>query len=155
MLVLVRDSCWSRSLHPRPTAPTTTRRPRPGATCAADPAVSVRIEQPLDGAVIAADSVRVVLSASGVEIVQADGFDTPGRAHHHVFIDADLSPAGAPIPAGQPEIVHLGTGVSEVTLTGLAPGRHRLIAVLALGNHVPLDPWVVDTVFLTVEPGQQ
>ncbi len=125
------------------------------AACAAQPAVSVRFEQPLDGAVVAADSVHVVLSASGVEIVKADGLDTPGRAHHHVFIDADLSPAGVPIPAGQPDIVHLGTGVAEVTLTGLAPGRHRLIAVLASGDHVPIDPWAVDTVFLTIVASEE
>jgi hypothetical protein len=125
------------------------------AACATDPAASVRFEEPLDGAVVSADSVHVVLSASGVEIVQADGLDTPGRAHHHVFIDADLSPAGEPVPAGQPDIVHLGTGVSDVTLTGLAPGRHRLIAVLALGNHVPIDPWAVDTIFLTIVASEE
>ncbi|HSG82373.1 MAG TPA: DUF4399 domain-containing protein [Gemmatimonadota bacterium] len=119
--------------------------------CSAETGASVRIEQPLDGALITADSVRIVLAASGIEIAQADGLDTPGRAHHHVFLDADLSAADQPIPAGQPGIVHLGTGVSEVTLTGLTPGRHRLIAVLALGNHVPLDPWAVDTVFITVQ----
>jgi hypothetical protein len=121
------------------------------AACAAEPAASVSIEAPRDGDTISADSLSVVLSASGVEIAPADGANTPGRAHHHVFLDADLSAAGQPIPAGQPGIVHLGTGVSEVTLTGLVPGRHRLIAVLALGDHVPLDPWAVDTVFFTVE----
>ncbi len=121
------------------------------AACATEPAATVRIDAPHDGDTISADSVRVALSASGVEIAPADGNDTPGRAHHHVLLDADLPPAGQPIPAGQPGIVHLGTGVSEVTLSGLAPGRHRLIAVLALGNHVPLDPWAVDTVFFTVE----
>jgi hypothetical protein len=125
------------------------------AACATEPTVSVRFQAPVDGAVIAADSVHVVLLAAGVEIVQADGLNTAGRAHHHVFIDADLSPAGEPIPAGQPDIVHLGTGVSEVTLSGLAPGRHRLIAVLALGDHVPLDPWAVDTVFVTIEASEE
>jgi hypothetical protein len=121
------------------------------AACSAEPRASLRIAEPLDGAVIAADSVRVVLEASNVEIAPADGLDTPGRAHHHVFLDADLSAPGQPIPAGQPGIFHRGTGVSEITLTGLTPGPHRLIAVLALGNHVPLDPWAVDTVSITVE----
>ena len=125
------------------------------AACSAEPAVSVSFEEPADGVVVTADSVHVVLSASGVEIVKADGLDTPGRAHHHIFIDADLSAAGVPIPAGRPDIVHLGTGVSEVTLTGLAPGRHRLIAVLALGDHVPITPWAVDTVFITTDPGRE
>ena len=45
----------------------------------------------------------------------------------------------------------MGTGDSTLIVQDLPPGRHRLIAVLALGDHVPLDPWVVDTVFVTVE----
>ena len=121
------------------------------AACAAEPAASVSIDAPRDGDTIDADSLQVVLSASGVEIAPADGTHTAGRAHHHVLLDADLPTAGQPIPAGQPGIFHLGTGASQLTLTGLTPGRHRLIAVLALGNHVPLDPWAVDTIFFTVE----
>jgi len=121
------------------------------AGCAAEPAASVSIDAPRDGDTVYADSLQVVLSASGIEIAPADGANTPGRAHHHVLLDADLPAAGQPIPAGQPGVVHLGTGVSEVTLSGLTLGRHRLIAVLALGDHVPLDPWAVDTVFFTVE----
>jgi hypothetical protein len=121
--------------------------------CAADQEVaSVRIEAPQDGAVIEADSVHVQLSASGIEIVPADGLPTPGRAHHHVFLDADLTPAGEPIPAGLEGVFHLGTGDSSITLHDLTPGRHRLVAVLALGNHVPIEAWVVDTVYFSVEP---
>ncbi len=118
--------------------------------CASERQPSVRIETPQDGAVITADSLRVVLSASGVEIVPADGEPTPGRAHHHLFLDADLTPAGEPISTQAPGITHLGTGATAFTLTDLSPGRHRLIAVLALGDHVPLDPWAVDTVHFTV-----
>jgi len=122
------------------------------AACAAEPAAVIRIAAPRDDAVITADSLHLVLSASGVEIVAADGLPTPGRAHHHVFLDADLTPAGEPIPAGAPGVTHLGTGDSIITLRNLTPGRHRLIAVLALGNHVPLEPWVVDTLHFSVEP---
>ncbi len=122
------------------------------AGCAAEPAARVRIEAPPDGAEIRADSLRVMLSASGVQIVAADGLPTPGRAHHHVFLDADLTAPGEPIPAGIAGVVHLGTGDTAVTLSGLTPGRHRLIAVLALGSHVPLEPWAVDTAYFTVVP---
>ncbi len=94
--------------------------------CAEQPAAIVRIETPRDGAVVNADSVQAVLAASGVEIVPADGELTPGRAHHHIFVDRELT-----------------------------PGRHRLIAVLALGSHVPVDPWAVDTVYFTVEEGPE
>lgn len=121
------------------------------AACVTQPQARVRITSPEAGAVIASDSLRIVLSASGVAIVAADGIATPGRAHHHVFLDAELSPAAEPIPGGTPGIYHLGKGDSTLVVSGLAPGRHRLIAVLALGNHVPLVPWAVDTVHFTVE----
>ncbi len=121
--------------------------------CAAESPPTVTIESPTDNAVITADSVPVVLSASGIEIVAADGEPTPGRAHHHLFLDVDLTPAGEPIPKLAPGVTHLGTGVSSFTLKDLTPGRHRIIAVLALGDHVPLEPWAVDTVHFTVQPG--
>jgi Domain of unknown function (DUF4399) len=123
--------------------------------CAEQPAATVRIETPRDGAVVNADSVQAVLAASGIEIVPADGEPTPGRAHHHIFVDRELTPAGQPIPAGEEGVVHLGTGDSVYTLPNLTPGRHRLIAVLALGSHVPVDPWAVDTVYFTVEEGPE
>ncbi len=121
--------------------------------CAAEPRPTVTIESPADGAVITADSLPVVLSASGIEIVAADGEPTPGRAHHHLFLDVDLTPAGVEIPKQAPGVTHLGTGASTFTLKNLAPGRHRLIAVLALGDHVPIEPWAVDTIYFTVQPG--
>ncbi len=120
--------------------------------CASEqPAASVRIKAPQNDTVVQTGTVTVELSAENVDIVPADGTQTPGRAHHHVFVDADLSPAGQPIPAGVEGVFHMGTGDSTLIVQDLPPGRHRLIAVLALGDHVPLDPWVVDTVFVTVE----
>jgi len=121
--------------------------------CAGEPAATVRIEAPQEGAVVTGDSVPIELSASGVGIVPADGESTPGRAHHHLVLDVDPTPAGQEIPKQVEGIVHLGTGASSFTLKDLTAGRHRLIAVLALGDHVPLDPWAVDTVFFTVVEG--
>ncbi len=123
--------------------------------CAGEqPPASVRIVAPQDNAVLQTGNVTVELSAQNIDIVPADGTPTPGRAHHHVFVDVDLSPAGQPIPAGAEGIFHLGTGDSTLIIQDLQPGRHRLIAVLALGTHVPVDPWAVDTVFITVESSQ-
>jgi hypothetical protein len=122
--------------------------------CAGEQPASVQITAPQDDAVLQSGTVTVELSASDVQIVPADGSPTPGRAHHHVFVDVDLSPAGQPIPIGEEGIYHMGTGDSTLIIQDLAPGRHRLIAVLALGDHVPLDPWAVDTVYMTVDEGQ-
>lgn len=126
-----------------------------GLACAERPAATVTIVTPPDGATITGDSVRVELSASGVQVVPADGKPTAGRAHHHVFLDADVTPAGQPIPKDTelPGVKHLGTGVSTWTFKNVGPGRHRIIAVLARGDHIPLDPWATDTVFVTVRPG--
>lgn len=125
-----------------------------GIACQERPAATVTIEQPADGATIPGDSVDVMLSATGVEIVPADGEPTPGRAHHHLFLDADLTSAGEPIPdeTEMQGLKHLGTGASSWTFKNVAPGEHRLIAVLARGDHVPLDPWATDTVTFTVVP---
>ena len=123
--------------------------------CASEPEVTVRILTPEDGTTVSGDSVTVNLSAEGIDIVPADGLATPGRAHHHVLLDAELPPPRQPIPADLPGVTHLGKGDSTLTLTNLSPGDHTLIAVLALGNHVPLDPWVVDTVRFSIRIAEQ
>lgn len=109
----------------------------------------VTILEPLDGAQVEGPEVRVVMSASGVRIVPA-GDTTPGTGHHHVYLNHDVGMATEPVPAIPNEIVHLGSGVSEVVLEDVPPGEHRLIAVVADGVHLPLQPWVVDTVRFTV-----
>ncbi len=110
---------------------------------------SVRIREPADGAVVGPD-VHVVLQAEGIEIAPA-AEARPGTGHHHLFLDVDLTPLDEVIPAGQPNIVHKGDGTAEHTFTGLEPGPHRIIAVIANPAHVPVDPPAVDTVRFTVE----
>jgi hypothetical protein len=111
--------------------------------------MSVTILEPQDGAEVTGPSVAVRLTAQGVRIVPA-GDTTPGTGHHHLYLDSDLGDPGVAVPAVAGKIVHLGTGVSEYTFDSVAPGPHRLIAVVADGMHVPLQPWVVDTVNFVV-----
>ncbi len=110
---------------------------------------TVEITAPADGATVDGPAVTVRLQASGVRIVQA-GDTTSGTGHHHVFLDDDVSPADQPIPTVPGRIIHMGDGSSELVLDDVPEGRHRLIAVVADGVHVPLQPWVSDTVFFTV-----
>jgi len=44
----------------------------------------------------------------------------------------------------------MGDGSSEFVFEGVAPGEHRLIAVVGDLVHMPLQPWVVDTVTFVV-----
>jgi len=118
-----------------------------GGSPARDP-IRVEITEPASGAVMDGPNARIVLAASGIAIGPA-GVDS-NAAHHHLFLDTDPTPAGQPIPAGEAGIVHLGQGQTEHTFEGLAPGSHRVIAVLANWVHVPLAPPVHDTVEFTV-----
>jgi hypothetical protein len=47
-------------------------------------------------------------------------------------------------------VVHLGKGDTTHAYAGLAPGAHRVIAVLAWGDHVPVEGAVRDTVDFVV-----
>jgi hypothetical protein len=113
---------------------------------------TVSFAQPQSGAEVMGPNVEVVLETTGLTVVEAGVMD-PGTGHHHIFVDVDVTPIGEVIPAGVAGIIHKGDGTSVHMIEGLAPGEHRLIAVVADGMHVPLNPLVADTVVFTVSGG--
>ncbi len=117
------------------------------APAAAAPGVT--ITAPADGATIDGAQVVVQLDVANLIVVPA-GDQTPNSGHHHLFLDRDVTPAGEVIPAEAGHIVHMGDGSVTYTFENVAPGEHRLIAVVADHVHIPLQPWVVDTVRFTV-----
>ena len=94
---------------------------------AAQDTVRVWIDEPEEGAIVTGPTVHVVLEARGVEIAPA-AEHRAGTAHHHLFLDTDLTAGDVGIPAGMPGIVHLGKGETEYTFQAVAPGSHRLSA---------------------------
>jgi hypothetical protein len=112
-------------------------------------APSVTIIAPTDGAFQDEHDVTVWLRST-VRIVPA-GDMTPGTGHHHLYLDADLGDMTAPVPTVPGSIVHMGDASSEYVFEDVASGPHRLIAVVADGAHVPLQPLVVDTVEFVIE----
>lgn len=118
-----------------------------GAPAAAAP--SVTILAPLEGSFQEERDVTVWLRST-VPIVPA-GDMTPGTGHHHLYLDADLGDPSAPIPTVPGSIVHMGDGSTEYVFENISSGPHRLIAVVADGAHVPLQPLVADTVEFLVE----
>lgn len=120
--------------------------------CGGDAAqlATVEIVEPADRAVVSGSDVRVVLAVRGVEITPATE-QREGTAHHHLFVDHDLTPLSDTIPAGVTGILHLGRGQTEFLLQNLTPGEHIVIAVLANWAHVPLSPPALDTVRFTVQ----
>lgn len=116
---------------------------------AEESAGTVTIVTPMDGALINGSTVSVTLSST-VEIVPA-GEMTPGTGHHHLYLDEDLTAADVPVPSVPNSIVHMGDASSSFVFENVPSGEHRIIAVVADGVHVPLQPWVVDTVTFTVQ----
>lgn len=111
--------------------------------------VTVRITSPKNGATVS-NPVTIKLVATGARIVAASD-SSKGSTHHHLFVDHDLTWLNDTIPMGSPGIIHLAGGQTEFVLDSLTPGRHRVIALLARWDHVPLYPLVADTVVFTVK----
>jgi hypothetical protein len=93
---------------------------------------------PADGATVSSP-VTVKFGLKGMGIAPA-GITFDNTGHHHLIIDADLPPAGAPIPTDANH-VHFGKGQTEATVE-LKPGKHTLQLLLGDFGHVPHDPIV-------------
>lgn len=113
-------------------------------------APTVTITAPAEGETVTSP-VRVTLGVVNAELAPA-AENRPGTAHHHLFLDVDVTPLDASIPAGTAGITHLGKGQMEWEYDSLARGPHRLIAVLADPAHVPLRNAKADTVNFVVGP---
>lgn len=109
---------------------------------------AVEILAPVEG-----DSVdlplTVRLAATGITIAPASGVREDGIGHHHILVDVEATPEGEPVPA-TPGYIHMGSGVSEYVLDSLPPGEHRIIAIVAWGDHVPVMGARRDTVRVVV-----
>jgi hypothetical protein len=112
---------------------------------------AVTITGPAEGDTVRGAAVHVTLAVRGVELAPAAD-ERPGTAHHHLFLDVDPGPPDQAIPAGVTGIIHLGRAQTEFHWDSVAPGPHRIIAVLGNSKHVPLVPLATDTVHFVVQP---
>jgi hypothetical protein len=91
---------------------------------------------PADGATLTGP-VTVKFGLRGMGIAPA-GITLDHTGHHHLIIDSDLPPLGAPIPTDARH-VHFGKGQTETTLD-LKPGKHTLQLLLGDFAHTPHEP---------------
>lgn len=112
---------------------------------------AVAIDSPMSGDTLRGTAVHIELAVNGVELAPA-AEERAGTAHHHLFLDVDPGPLDQKIPSGVTGIVHLGRAQTEFHWDSVAPGPHRIIAVLADWQHVPLPGAATDTVRFVVEP---
>lgn len=110
---------------------------------------AAKILTPKEGEVTG-NRVKVTLAAENFQVIPASGTREQGKGHHHLFLDADLTASDSVIPRTA-QIVHLGDGSSAHEFLVPTPGKHRIIAVLAWGDHIPVKGARTDTVFFTVK----
>jgi hypothetical protein len=108
----------------------------------------VMITEPADGAELDAGPVLVVMEVENLQVVMA-GSRIHVAGHHHLIVDGDVD-WELPIPNDPGVHYHMGQAQTEFTLEDLTPGEHRIIAVVADGVHIPLDPPVADTITVVV-----
>ena len=112
---------------------------------------AVAIDSPVSGDTLRGTAVHIELAVNGVELAPA-AEERPGTAHHHLFLDVDPGPLDQKIPSGVTGIVHLGRAQTEFHWDSVAPGPHRIIAILADWQHVPLPGAAADTVHFILRP---
>jgi hypothetical protein len=111
---------------------------------AAPPNASVYFISPKDGDTVTSP-FKVQFGLTGMGVAPA-GVDKPNTGHHHLIIDATLSPAELKEPiASDPKHVHFGGGQTEAMVT-LPPGQHTLQLVLGDWSHVPFNPPIMSPV---------
>jgi hypothetical protein len=104
---------------------------------------------PTDGATIPGGKLWLRMGLSGAGIAPA-GIDRPNTGHHHVVIDADLPPAGEPIPNDKKHL-HFGAGQTEARIE-LPPGRHTIQLVLGDADHIPQNPPIISKKITVIVP---
>jgi LPXTG-motif cell wall-anchored protein len=95
--------------------------------------------------------VTVTINVTGATLVPAANATRLEDLHVHYVLDTDTAPltaGAAPIPSGDPKIVH--AGATSNTFTDLAPGAHRVTVILGLSNHVAVQPPIAPSVSFTV-----
>jgi Domain of unknown function (DUF4399) len=88
---------------------------------------------------------KIQFGLSGMGVAPA-GVEKANTGHHHLVIDATLSPEELkqPIPSDAKH-VHFGGGQTETMVT-LPPGRHTLQLVLGDWTHIPFNPPIMSPV---------
>jgi LPXTG-motif cell wall-anchored protein len=109
------------------------------------------ITAPANGATVAGPNVAVSITVTGTTLVPAANATRLEDLHVHYVLDGDpttLASGAAPIPAGNPNIVH--SAATSNSFTDVAPGPHKVTVILGQSNHVAVQPPVAPSVSFTV-----
>jgi Domain of unknown function (DUF4399) len=93
----------------------------------------------------------------GVKLVKAtdDMSDKNGSTGHlHLFVNKSPLPPGAPIPSGDPAIIHTADTTTEIPAALLKAGDNTIWVELGYADHTPFSPEIIDKVVVAVTPAQ-
>ncbi len=118
------------------------------ATVARDSGTGVTIVKPATASTHQAGPVEICMETNGYTVEPAKNGVNEGKGHHHLIIDTALPDLGSPIPKDAQHI-HMGDG-SKCKTVNFSQGVHTISTLFAKGNHVPYNPAVTDTIFISV-----
>ena len=105
---------------------------------------------------VAGQTLTVTATVEGVKLVKAadDTSHKDGSTGHlHIFVNKDpVPPGGAPIPSGDPAILHTAATTTVIPATLLKPGDNTIWVELGYADHTPFSPEIVDKVVVAVTP---
>lgn len=108
------------------------------------PADAATLTGPLENGKI---SINVEMGATGITIKPAGAVEA-GSGHHHILIDSEPIPAGAPVPKDEQHL-HFGKGQTQASIA-LTPGTHSLMLQLADGIHRSYGPALSASIKISV-----
>ncbi|MDN5339199.1 MAG: hypothetical protein PWQ30_308, partial [Euryarchaeota archaeon] len=141
----------TENVTPTPTVnvtPTPTVNVTPEPTPAVE--ANVTIEEPMEGASIAAGNVTVSVNVTNFTLVEPTGQENvPGEGHLHYYLDAPI-PTNESEPAIPPTGGYIVSTNLSHTWENVTPGEHNLSVQLVNNDHTPLIPLLFETVNVTV-----
>jgi hypothetical protein len=104
----------------------------------------------------AGQPLKVTATVEGVKLVKAadDTSKKDGSTGHlHIFVNKPpVAPGGAPIPSGDPAIIHTAATTTDIPAALLKAGDNTIWVELGYADHRPFSPEIVDKVVVTVTP---
>ena len=105
---------------------------------------------------VAGQTLTVTATVEGVKLVTAAAdmsHKDSSTGHLHIFVNKDpVTPGGAPIPSGDPAIIHTAATTTAIPATLLKTGNNTIWVELGYADHTPFNPEIVDKVVVAVTP---
>lgn len=108
---------------------------------------AITLLEPANGATVTSP-FKVVFVVKGMKVAPA-GTAEANTGHHHLLINGEALAKGEEVPFDKTHL-HFGKGQTETNVT-LAPGKYKITAQFADGDHRSYGPLYAHTITVTVK----